>query len=147
MSKPIIAVTMGDAAGIGPELIVKILTHGNAREICRPVIIGSPEIIEDAARITGAKIRINTVQETAQARFELPYLDVLCPEDVNIKNISHGKLSPETGKAAALCLKKAFELAEENKIQGIVSAPLNKEAFHMVGYEYSDELKGWKRCL
>jgi 4-hydroxythreonine-4-phosphate dehydrogenase len=141
MSKPVIAITMGDAAGIGPELIVKVLAHGNAYQVCKPLVIGAPKVIEDIAGTVGAGIQIRAIQEPTQARFESPYIDVLCPEDVYIDNVSFGKLEPAMGRAAALCLGKAFELAMESHVQGVVSAPLNKEAFHLAGYEYADELE------
>ncbi len=141
MSKPVIAITMGDAAGIGPELIVKVLAHGNAYEICRPVVIGVPKVIEDIARMMGIGIQVRAIQKLVQACFEPTYIDVLCPEDVHIEHVSFGKLNPAMGKAAALCMRKAFELAMEGHVQGVVSAPLNKEAFHLAGYEYADELE------
>ena len=141
MQKPVIAITMGDAAGIGPELIVKLLAYGNAYEICNPLVIGVPKVIEDIAQTIGAGIQIRAIQEPAQAHFTPPYIDILRPEDLNIEHICFGKLDPAMGRGAALCLRKAFELAMEGYVQGVVSAPLNKEAFHLAGYEYADELE------
>jgi len=141
MSKPIIAITMGDAAGIGPELIVKVLTHGNTYEKCNPLVIGDPKVIEDIAGRIGANIQVRVIQEVDQACIAPPYVDVLRPESLNIKRVSFGRLDPDMGEAAILCLRKAFELAMEGCVQGVVSAPLNKEAFHLAGYEYADELE------
>jgi 4-hydroxythreonine-4-phosphate dehydrogenase len=141
MQKPVIAITMGDAAGIGPELIVKLLTYGNAYEICNPLVIGVPKVIDDIAQTIGASIQIRAIREPAQAHFRPPYIDILRPEDLNIEQVCFGKLDPAMGRGAALCLRKAFELAMEGYVQGVVSAPLNKEAFHLAGYEYADELE------
>ena len=141
MSKPVIAITMGDASGIGPELIVKALNNGNAYEICNPLVIGDPKVIGDTAHRIGANIRIRHVQEADQACFEPPHVDVLCPEGLNIESVHFGKLDPAMGQAAALCLRSAFELVMEGSVHGVVSAPLNKEAFHLAGYEYADELE------
>ena len=141
MWKPVIAVAMGDAAGIGPELIVKALGDGNAYGICKPLVIGAPKVIEDIAHRIGANIQIRYIQEADQARFEPPYVDVLCPEGLSIENVRFGKLDPAMGQAAALCLRRAFELVMEGRVRGVVSAPLNKEAFHLAGYEYADELE------
>ncbi len=141
MSKPVIAITMGDAAGIGPELIVKVLAYGNAYEICNPLVIGAPNVIENIAQTIGAEIEVRVVQEPDQARFEPPRIDVLCPEGVRVEGVRFGNLDLEMGQAAALCLKRAVELAMEDHVQGIVSGPLNKEAFHLAGYEYADELE------
>lgn len=141
MSKPIIAITMGDAAGIGPELIVKVLTSGNAHEICNPLVIGAPKVVEGIAEIMNVNVRVRAIQEPSQASFEPSYINVLCPSCVHIEHVAFGKLDPAMGQAAALCLRRAFELALAGQVQGVVSAPLNKEAFHMAGYEYADELE------
>ena len=141
MSKPIIAITMGDAAGIGPELIVKVLAAGNAYEICDLLVIGAPKVIEDIARTTRVSMEVRTIQEPIHARSVPPYINVLCPEGLRLDRICFGKVDPAMGQAAALCLRKAFELAIEGHVQGVVSAPLNKEAFHLAGYEYADELE------
>ena len=141
MRKPVIAITMGDASGIGPEIAVKMLVNGNTHGMCKPLMIGDPNVIGDIAQTIGVGTRVRTVREPDQARFELPYIDVLCPEGVRIEHVSFGKLDPAMGNCAALCLRRAFELAMEGHVQGVVSAPLNKEAFHLAGYEYADELE------
>ena len=141
MSKPVIAITMGDAAGIGPELIVKMLAHGNAHKICNPLVIGVPDVIEDIAQTIGSSMKVRVIREAAHAGFAPSHIDVLCPEGLNIQRVRFGKVDPAMGEAVALCLRKAFELAMEGSVQGVVSAPLNKEAFHLSGYQYSDELK------
>jgi len=141
MSNPVIAITMGDAAGIGPELIVKVLSQRHAFEICRPLVIGSPWVIKDIAEKLDGGIQIRTVRDVSQARFELSFIDVLCPEDVHLMNVTYGKLNPELGKSAAICIQKAFDLAMEGEVQGVISTPINKEAFHSAGYEYKDELQ------
>ncbi|MHC4456570.1 MAG: PdxA family dehydrogenase [Planctomycetota bacterium] len=141
MKKPIIAITMGDASGIGPELIVKVFSEAGIYEFSRPFVIGSPEVMTEAARVAGKDLHINVVQNLSEAGFAFSRLDVLCPESVQLSEIQWGKLDPMLGKAAAMCLRIAFEMAVENKIDGVVSAPLNKEAFHLAGYDYLDELE------
>ncbi|MGQ9629047.1 MAG: PdxA family dehydrogenase [bacterium] len=137
MERPIIAITMGDAAGIGPELIAKVLSSGRAHEICRPFVVGDPKVIGDICGIVGANLRFRAIERVSEARFSPPEIDVLCPEGAHIV---WGKVDPAMGRAAALCLKRAFGMAQAGEIHGVVSAPLNKEAFHLAGYEYPDEL-------
>jgi 4-hydroxythreonine-4-phosphate dehydrogenase len=67
-------------------------------------------------------------------------IDVLRPPDLDVSRVEWGELDARAGEAAACCLRAAFRLAMEGQIEGVVSAPLNKEAFHMAGYDYSDEL-------
>ncbi len=141
MSKSLIAITMGDASGIGPEIIVKVIADNNAYNICNPLVVGAPYIFADIAKTIKAKAEIKIIQRLDDADFKPPYINVLCPADVHIERVVFGKVDPAMGKAGGLCLKKAFELAMDGKVQGVVSGPLNKEAFHQAGYNYADELE------
>jgi 4-hydroxythreonine-4-phosphate dehydrogenase len=132
LKKPIIAMTMGDAFGIGPELIVKVLSREETYSYCRPFVIGSRNVMEAACRIVGKSLPLE---------FSFPRLNVLCPDGVEVPEIRWGQLDPAGGKAAALCLERAFKMASEKRIDGVVSAPLNKDAFHRAGYNHVDELE------
>jgi 4-hydroxythreonine-4-phosphate dehydrogenase len=74
------------------------------------------------------------------AAFSWPEIDLLCPKDLLVGDFPVGKVDPEMGKAVASCLKMAAELATRGIVQGVVSAPLNKESFHLAGFHYRDEL-------
>jgi 4-hydroxy-L-threonine phosphate dehydrogenase PdxA len=138
--KPIIAITMGDATGIGPELVVKVLSSGFAHEICFPFVVGDPEAMRRICGIVGADLEFVVIEDLSEARFSLPMIDVLCPEGVRVGEVPFGRISPVAGKAAMLCLEKASELAVDGKVHGIVSTTLNKRAFRLAGYHYADEL-------
>jgi len=132
---------MGDPAGIGPELIIKVLSRETIYENCSPIVVGDPKVMGDICAIVGASLRIRAIEELLEAHFSPSDVNVLCPEGVHIEHVPLGKVDPTMGHAAALCLRKAFELAMDGQVQGVVSAPLNKEAFHLAGYEYADELE------
>jgi 4-hydroxythreonine-4-phosphate dehydrogenase len=132
---------MGDAAGIGPELIVKVLSQPDVYDYCRPFVVGDPTIMKHAARIGGYDGEIKTVGDLTQAGYAFSRLDVLSPDDLRLPAIRAGKLDAAAGRAAARCLEAAFKPAGETKVDGVVSAPLNKEAFHLAGYDYLDELE------
>ena len=68
---------MGDAAGIGPELIVKMLAHGNAHKICNPLVIGVPDVIEDIAQNIGASMKVRVIQEAADALWAYAYAEAM----------------------------------------------------------------------
>ncbi len=141
MEKPLIAVTMGDAAGVGPELIVKVLSRSDARERCRPIVVGDEGIMKQAIELTGAKLSVAAVRGVEQAGFRPGCLDVLRPPGMELPEHIWGRLDPGFGKAAALCLGEAYRLARQGVIDGVLSAPLNKEAFHAAGYAFRDELE------
>jgi 4-hydroxythreonine-4-phosphate dehydrogenase len=132
---------MGDPSGIGPEITLKVLSKKETYEYCHPFVIGDPKVIREASKIAGGNLEIKAIQEISEARFLFSSVEVLCPEGVDVREIGWGKLAPANGKAAALCLEKAFRMALERKIDGVVSAPLNKEAFHRAGYSHIDELE------
>lgn len=106
-TKPIVGITMGDAAGIGPEIIVKALSQSTVYEECRPLVIGDAKIIEKAVRITGASVKVNVVSEPAQAQFSHGTVDIidldLLPEDT-----AFGEVAAVVGDAAYQYLAKAY---------------------------------------
>ncbi len=140
MEKPVLALTMGDAAGIGPELVVKVLAQDAVHDQCSPFVVGDPQVMAKACHVVGSPLRVHAIDRLAEARFSPLDVDVLCPDGVQIEAGRWGVVDPAMGQAAALCLQRAFELAQNGQVQGVVSAPLNKEAFHLAGYAYMDEL-------
>jgi 4-hydroxythreonine-4-phosphate dehydrogenase len=133
--KPIIGITMGDAAGIGPEIIVKALEHKSIYDICRPVVIGDIKLLERAASITKSKVAFNNIENVSESKFDFGTIDCinmdLLPED-----LPFGELSSLAGDAAFKFIKKAVDLAKNGQIQVICTAPLNKAALHLGGHIY-----------
>jgi 4-hydroxythreonine-4-phosphate dehydrogenase len=140
MEKPIIAIMMGDPSGIGPEIVVKVLAQKATHDKCRPLVVGHPKVMSDICAVVGADLRFTAIDDLAQARFLPSNIDVLCPGEVSIEKVAWGKMDPAMGQVAGLCLTKAFQLAMDGQAQGVVAAPLHKEAFHLAGYDYPDEL-------
>lgn len=140
MEKPTIAIMMGDPSGIGPEIVVKTLVQQATHRICRPLVVGHPKVMNDICAVVGADLRFRAISDLSQARFSASDIDVLCPEGVAIDRIIWGKMDPAMGRVSGLCLARAFQLAMDGQAHGVVAAPLHKEAFHLAGYEYPDEL-------
>lgn len=133
--KPIIAITMGDAAGIGPEIIVKSLEHNSVYDICRPLVIGDLKILERAAAVTKSKVNFNKVENTSECKFDIGTIDCI-DLDLLPADLPFGELSAKAGDAAFQFIKKAVDLAKEGQIQVICTAPLNKAALHLGGHMY-----------
>jgi 4-phospho-D-threonate 3-dehydrogenase / 4-phospho-D-erythronate 3-dehydrogenase len=137
MPKPIVAITMGDAAGVGPEIIMKSLAHAGVHEICCPLVIGDAQRLATAGKIVGTEQRVRSVPATdlARAKFEQDCVDCvdlgLIPPD-----LAWGKLSREAGEAAYRYLEVAARLAMEGKVAAICTAPLNKEALQAAGHKF-----------
>ncbi|WP_077624606.1 4-hydroxythreonine-4-phosphate dehydrogenase PdxA [Sediminibacillus massiliensis] len=133
--RPVIGITMGDAAGIGPEIIVKALQDDSLYQECRPLVIGDIERLRTAAEITETKVDFRKINKAKDAQFQRGVVDCfdleLIPED-----LPFGELSSTAGDAAFQYLVKAVELAKDKEIQAICTAPLNKEALHQAGHLY-----------
>ena len=145
--KPIVGVTMGDPAGVGPEIIAKALMDRGILELCRPVVFGSKAVMEEAFGICGLKAEIN-VLDKVDFGYKDGLVNVFDIDNVNIKRLERGKISGACGKAAYEYIERAVELAMKGKIQAIATAPVNKESLReakvpFIGHtEMLEELTG-----
>lgn len=135
--KPIIGITMGDPSGIGPEIAAKALSKKEIYAICRPIVIGDADVMAWAIEIARARVKINEVTEINGSKFEYRNVDVLDLDNVKLEDLKIGKVNEKSGKAAVKYVEKAVELALNGKIHGIATAPLNKEAINLAGYNYA----------
>ncbi|HHW56136.1 MAG TPA: 4-hydroxythreonine-4-phosphate dehydrogenase PdxA [Clostridia bacterium] len=135
MVKPLIGITMGDAAGVGPEIIMKALSDTQIYEISKPVVIGDVKMLQRAESFLKTGLLIKAIQNVEEAEFKFGVVNCI---DLNLLPIDlpYGRLSEKAGDAAFKYLKKAIELAKDKKIDAISTAPLNKEALHKAGYMY-----------
>ncbi|MEH7387517.1 4-hydroxythreonine-4-phosphate dehydrogenase PdxA [Bacillus sp. JJ1521] len=133
--KPIIGITMGDGAGVGPEIILKSLAEQEVHEICNPIVIGDAKILERAKAYVHSTLSIHSIQRIEDADFQMGIVNCL---DLNLlpAELPVGKVSAEAGHAAYEYLAKAIELAKQKQIDAICTAPLNKEALHKGGHIY-----------
>lgn len=134
--KPILAITMGDPAGIGPEIIVKSLDMPETYEKCRPVVTGDAKVMEWAVKQMGANLKVNAIKDVKDAKFEHGTIDVVDLECVDMSTFQPGVVQPQCGNAAFVAIKKAIDLAMAGDVDGTVTAPLNKEALHKGGHNF-----------
>jgi 4-hydroxythreonine-4-phosphate dehydrogenase len=135
MTLPTIAITMGDAAGIGPEVIMKALARLEARTFCRPLIIGDARRLALAGKIIGSPLRIISRTAPRDAKYApgtVECIDLaLVPED-----LPFGATSALAGEAAFRFVERAVRIVEAGEAQAICTAPLSKEALHAAGHRY-----------
>ena len=124
---------MGDASGIGPEIIMKGLAHFEIYDRCRPLVIGDAGRLREAAGLVDSGVTVNPIDHASQARFTPGIADCI---DLKLipENLPWGRLSPICGDAAYQFIVRAVELAESGEIDAICTAPLNKEALHAGGH-------------
>jgi 4-hydroxythreonine-4-phosphate dehydrogenase len=130
-ARPLLAVTMGDPSGIGPEIVVKALADPDARAIARPLVIGDAEVLEEAIRGCGLDLEVRTISSEEEVTATPGLVEVLDLD--NVGTLHHGVVDPESGRAAVEYIERAAELARGGRVDGIVTAPLNKEAIWASG--------------
>jgi len=133
--KPIVAITMGDPAGIGPEIAVCALSGPELFELCRPLVIGDKGAMERAAAVVGSKARIRGIADLGQAEFSPGTIEVLDLGNVP-GDLAMGRLDARAGQAAYDYVKTAVALAMAGKIPAIATAPINKEALKLAGCKH-----------
>ncbi|HZO29142.1 MAG TPA: 4-hydroxythreonine-4-phosphate dehydrogenase PdxA [Chloroflexota bacterium] len=133
---PILGITMGDAAGVGPEVTVMALMKDEVRSKARVVVIGDASIIADAARIVGCELPVRVIEEIRPDEIDHSAVWVLDLKNRPLDGLERGKVDAANGKAAFEYVDRAVTLALANTIDAIVTAPLNKEAMHLGGYKY-----------
>jgi len=135
--KPVLGVTMGDPAGIGPEVAVKALASRRVYDICRPVIFGDAGVVRKAVEIAGVGVEVRHVAEVGQAGFERGTIEVLEVGKVDLGSVVAGKVSAAAGKAAFEAVRKVIEAALQGRVDGTVTGPINKESINRAGYEFA----------
>lgn len=133
-----LGITMGDPAGIGPEITVKTLANPEIYKKCNPLVIGDAEVMRQAVQIAGAEeIRIHAVSSVQEAVFEPGMIDVFDLGLVDVDKLELGKVSGMAGEAAFQYVIKVIELAMAGAIDATVTNALNKEAINLAGHHYS----------
>jgi len=133
--RPIVAVTMGDPAGVGPEVVVKSFVHSDVFKHVRPVVVGDPRRLVHAAKIAGIDLEVRAIEAPADAAWKPGVLD--CIQTGNVpEDLPFGELSAVAGEAAFRYIRRAVELAMRGEVAAICTAPLNKEALHAAGHRY-----------
>ena len=135
MNQPLVAVTMGDPAGIGPEIVAKTFAEHDFREGGPALVVGDTAILERAARLLGLPLRVNGVRGPEEAAFEAGVVDVI-PASELPGDLPFGELDARAGDAAFRYLETAIGLANAGRVNAIATAPLNKEAMHLAGHKY-----------
>jgi 4-hydroxythreonine-4-phosphate dehydrogenase len=138
-ARPRVAITMGDAAGIGPETTVKSLTDPATARWCVPFVLGDARLLAHAARAVGVAADIRTIRDPEEATGTAGVVEVLDYANVDVDTHRWGVLNPAFGDAAVHYTKEAGRMALAGRIDAMVSAPLNKEAMRAAGHPYEGQ--------
>ena len=135
MTPPLVAVTMGDPAGVGPEIIAKTFADKGFREESRALVVGDAGAMERAISILGLPLGVHGIPDPEEARFREGEIDVVRASELP-EDLPFGELDARAGNAAFRYVERAIELASAGRVAAVATAPLNKEAMHLAGHRY-----------
>lgn len=133
--KPVLGITMGDAAGVGPEVIVKALMDKKIYQQACPIVFGDKKIMQRAVKIIGADLKCRSIKSINEGGTEYGIIDIVDLDNLP-ENLPFAKVDGRAGKAAYEYIEKAVDYAMQRKVHAIVTAPLNKEALNLGGVHY-----------
>jgi 4-hydroxythreonine-4-phosphate dehydrogenase len=134
--KPIIGISMGDPAGIGPEIIAKAMAREHVHNLCRPIVIGDASVMRKATRYAAAPLTVRPLSRVRDARFDADCIDVLDLHNVDLSRLELGKVSAMAGNAAFEAVREMIKLAMSHEIDATVTAPIHKEALVAAGHHF-----------
>ncbi|MBH66459.1 MAG: 4-hydroxythreonine-4-phosphate dehydrogenase PdxA [Chloroflexi bacterium] len=143
--KPLLAVTIGDPSGIGPEVVAKSLQDQSIYEILRPVLIGTVSVAENALKTIGSDDQVVGIDSASEAKCEPGTIEVLSPGDWEGTAFPVGKHDAGSGAASHLWVEEAAKMCMAGQVEGMVTAPVNKESWHMGGSKDTGHMEVFKR--
>lgn len=135
--KPVIAITMGDPASIGPEIAVKALLEEKIYAICNPVVVGDAGVFRHITAHLKLPVIINAIQSVKEAKFTLGIVDVIDLDNMPADQLVFGEISAVAGQASFEAVKKAIELAMDNEVDATVTGPINKKSINEAGHHFA----------
>ena len=144
--KPILGIFLGEAAGIGPEVIARLMAEGRIQKYCRPLLIGDARVLDMAQRIASTAFPYTVVPHPAAASWDgpTPLVDL---KNFDPAHLVMGQINTESGRATGDSLLASMKFLKEGSIDGFVFGPLNKEAFKKGGHHVEDEHYMFAQCL
>ena len=150
MNKPILGIIQGDIAGIGPELLCKILNRPHVHKKAHIVIIGAYEAYQRGIETTGIDIPVKAIVSAEQIDFTGSNADTIYHLNLDIAGIGavpFGETSPQGGKSCLMGLEIALKLQQQGLVQSLCFMPFNKESMHKGGNKFNDEMHFCKHYL
>jgi 4-phospho-D-threonate 3-dehydrogenase / 4-phospho-D-erythronate 3-dehydrogenase len=134
---PIIAITMGDPASIGPEIAVKALLEEKIHAICKPLIVGDAKVFEHIIGLLQLKASVNAIDKVSDAKFKPGIIDVFDLKNMETDKLVLGEISAICGEASFQAVKKAIELALAKEVDATVTGPINKKSINLAGHHFA----------
>ena len=135
--RPILGISTGDPAGIGPEITIKALNQPELYDTCKPLVVCDAKIIEQIISVCGYCLKINSIDQPSKGLYQHGTVDVLDMKNIDIDSFQFNMISEMTGRASFQYVAKVIELAKSGLIDATITGPINKEAIQKAGYNYA----------
>ncbi len=136
MSKPIIAVPIGDPAGVGPEITAKALVSDEVKSCANVVVVGDAKIMEKAIGISKVDLKINRIKAVSEADFTDGVMNLIDLDNVDLAQFAYGKVNGMCGKAAFAYIEKCIDIANKREADAVATTPINKESLRAGGIPF-----------
>ena len=137
MNLPLIGISVGDPAGIGPEITARALSLHEIYDLCRPLAVAEAEMMKKAIQFSKLNLKAHIVSSPKEGLYQFGTIDLLDLKNVDGKSVRHKNISAEYGRASFEYVKKVIELAMAKEIDATVTGPISKEAINLAGFHYS----------
>lgn len=134
--KPLVAIPLGDPAGIGPEIVAKALGRKETFDVARCVVIGDKQVMEQAIGIVKLPLKVHVIEEPEQGKYEENIVNLIDMKNIDMTQLKLGEVSGMCGKAAYEFIEKSIQLANERKVDAVATTPINKEALKAGGINF-----------
>uniref|UniRef100_A0A7C3YZJ5 4-hydroxythreonine-4-phosphate dehydrogenase n=1 Tax=Desulfobacca acetoxidans TaxID=60893 RepID=A0A7C3YZJ5_9BACT len=135
-SRPLLALTLGDPVGVGPEIMIMALADHAVYQACRPLVLGDLPALERARRELAPELSIHPIQDPGQGKYQPGIIDLLALSHLAPDDLNHSHPSEASGRAMVSYILEAVEMALRGKVAGMVTGPISKAALHLAGYRY-----------
>lgn len=137
MYRPIIAISVGDPCGVGPEITAKALSDPQIYQECRPLVIADAGLMREALRVANVNLDINAISHPEEGNYQRGKIDVLDMKNIDLDQLEYGKVTNMGGEASFQYVVKAIELAMDGLVDATTTGPIHKEAINLAGHHYS----------
>ncbi|EAR6585438.1 4-hydroxythreonine-4-phosphate dehydrogenase PdxA [Salmonella enterica] len=126
--KPLIAIPMGDAAGIGPEITVKTIASEEAFKYARMIVVGNKRVLETACEFSGVHLKINPITRAGEFNDQPGVMNLIERGDIDFSTFRQGEIQGQCGKAAYDCIEEVVRMAMSGEVDAVATTPINKES-------------------
>jgi 4-hydroxythreonine-4-phosphate dehydrogenase len=137
VDRPLIGISVGDPAGIGPEITAKALSLLDLYHLCRPLVVAEAGMMKEAIKFSNLNLKIHAVLSPKEGLYQFGMIDLVDLKNIGGNPIRHKAISADYGKASVEYVKKVIELAMAKEIDATVTGPISKEAINLAGFRYS----------